>query len=64
LFSDNYIFYGGQMGQVGIIDIRKPKCQIWSPSQQIHMGKISGILKMNDRVITCDNKGVICEWRN
>ncbi len=52
------------MGQVGIIDIRKPRCQIWSPSQQIHMGKISGILKMNDRVITCDNKGVICEWRN
>ena len=63
LLSDNYVFYGGKEGHLGVIDYRKTNALIWSPAQKIHHGRISDILKVGEDVVTADHCGGIFEWK-
>lgn len=63
VLSENNIFYGGKMGEVGLIDIRKPNVHIWNPPENLHKGKIADILKIGGDVITADGNGSIIQWK-
>ena len=63
VLSENNIFYGGKMGEVGLIDIRKPNVHIWNPPEILHKGKIADILKIEGDVITADGNGSIIQWK-
>jgi len=52
------------MGEIGLIDCRKPNVHIWNPSTYTHRGKIADILKMGNDVITADSFGSILQWKN
>lgn len=59
LLSQNYVFYGGRQGEVGVLDCRKPNKLAWSPPSLPHNDKISDILIIGNDVITCDKMGNI-----
>ncbi len=63
MLSENNIFYGGKMGEIGLIDIRKPNIHIWNPPEIFHKGKIADIIKIGNDVITADANGSIIQWK-
>ena len=52
------------MGEVGVVDCRKSNSCVWSPSQNVHQGKIADILKIGNDAVTADGNGHIMQWKN
>jgi hypothetical protein len=59
--NENVACYGTGDGEVGMVDLRKPAFPFWR-DQGTHHSRIYDILRMGDRLISGDQKGLLVGW--
>lgn len=59
--TDHCIFYGTSK-DIGMVDDRRTQFVRWSDEER-HRGSISDIVKLSDRIVSCDFHGNIYSWK-
>jgi hypothetical protein len=59
--NENVACYGTSDGEVGMVDLRKPVSPYWR-DQGTHHSRIYDILRMGDRIVTGDQRGLLVGW--
>lgn len=52
----------GSHGEIGLLDDRKHEVFPWK-SEAHHKGVVYDILKLKDRVVSCDSEGILHSWK-
>jgi hypothetical protein len=55
------IMYGAY-SEIGLLDDRKDTHFLWKSSKQ-HNGMVYDILKLSNRIVSCDESGMIWSWK-
>lgn len=57
------MFFGAEIGQVGVIDKRRTGLLLWE-NKDVHSSRISDLSKIGKSVISGDNAGLLMKWDN
>lgn len=61
--NENVAAYGTSTGELGMIDLRRPNAPFWR-DQGTHQSRIYDILRMGDRLVSGDQKGLLVGWNS
>lgn len=61
VIGEHSIMYGAK-AEIGLLDDRKERLLPWK-SEKHHQGMVYDILKLENRVVSCDDQGGIWSWK-
>jgi WD40 repeat protein len=61
--NENVACYGTSDGELGMVDLRRPVAPYWR-DQGTHNSRIYDILRMGDRLVSGDQKGLLVGWNS
>lgn len=59
--NENTVCYGTSDGEIGMVDLRKPSGPFWK-DHGTHHSRIYDILRMGDKLVSGDQKGLLVGW--
>lgn len=63
MLNENVVCYGTSDGELGMVDMRKPVQPFWR-DQGTHHSRIYDILRMGNRLVSGDQRGLLVGWSN